>query len=93
MVAARPRTVDPLFSRETVVSFALLVSLIALAQLTTVQALQVPGSLLMGGWELLQQALPTFEYATVTVALLFVTYLYALAVGLAWCVRRAGQKA
>ncbi|WP_439028157.1 hypothetical protein [Haloarchaeobius sp. DT45] len=92
MVAARPRTVDPLFNRETVVSFALLLSLVALAELTTVAALDVPGSLLMSGWTLLKQALPTVEQTTATVALLFGTYLYALAVGLAWCVRRAGQK-
>ncbi|WP_435320068.1 hypothetical protein [Haloarchaeobius sp. TZWSO28] len=93
MVAARPRTVDPLFNREAVVSFVLLASLIALAQLTTVAVLQIPASLLLSGWALLEQVLPAFEYTTITFAVLFVGYLYALAVGLAWCVRRAGQKA
>ncbi|WP_435334506.1 hypothetical protein [Haloarchaeobius sp. TZWWS8] len=93
MVAARPRLTGPLFNREAAVSFALLLSLVAMAELTSVQVLQLPGHLLVVGWNLFEELLPLVEQTAATVAILFVCYLYLLAVGLGWVVRRAGQKA
>ncbi|WP_435359920.1 hypothetical protein [Haloarchaeobius sp. DFWS5] len=46
----------------------------------------------MAGWGLFEQVLPVVEQTAMTVSMLFVGYLYVLAVVLAWMVRRAGQK-
>ena len=94
MVAAGRRTVHSMFNREVVASFALLVSLVALAELTTLQPLQIPGHLLMDGYRLVEPAVLALAGASETpynVYALFSVYLYVLAIGVAWLVRRAGK--
>ncbi|WP_435348422.1 hypothetical protein [Haloarchaeobius sp. HRN-SO-5] len=93
MVAAG-RTVYSVFNREVIASYALLASLIALERLTTLRALQIPGDLLMVGYGVVETVIPALAGASrtaYTFYALFAAYLYVLAIGVAWLVRRTGK--
>lgn len=92
MVLGRSAGVRTAVNREVAASFALLASLVALGELTTLSPLSAPGELLLGGYGLVATLVPGGTLApTTTATVLFVGYLYVLAVGVAWLVRSTGK--
>ncbi|WP_256295904.1 hypothetical protein [Haloarchaeobius salinus] len=91
MVIGRSGGVSTVANREVVASFALLASLVALGRLTTLGPLGTPGTLLVEGYELVEAFLTDVVAVSAPTVVLFLAYLYVLAVGVAWFVRNTGK--
>jgi hypothetical protein len=91
MVMGRNGGVRTVANREVAASFALLASLVALGRLTTLGPLETPGTLLVEGYELVEAFLTNVVAVSAPTVVLFLVYLYVLAVGVAWVVRSTGK--